>query len=69
MIIKKMLPVLKQLVLHYPKKTYLLTMGGVYNELNDQPRMTAMYQAMYDQNLLDKESELVTLASLNLSEG
>ncbi len=64
----KMLPVLKQLVQHYPKKTYLTTMAGVYNELNDQKRMTAMYQAMYDQNLLDKESEIVTLASLQLSE-
>ncbi len=65
---RKMLPVLKQLVTHYPKKTYLLTMGGVYNELNDSPRMTAIYQAMYDQKLLDKESELVTLASLQLQQ-
>jgi len=65
---KKMLPVVKQLVQHYPKKTYLLTMGGIYNELDDQPRMTAMYQAMYDQGLLSKESELVTLASLQLSQ-
>jgi len=65
---RKMLPVVKQLVQHYPKKTYLLTMGGIYNELNDQPKMAAMYQAMYDQNLLSGESELVTLASLQLSE-
>lgn len=64
---KKMLPVVKQLVQHYPKKTYLLTMGGIYNELDDQPKMTAMYQAMYDQGLLAAESELVTLASLQLS--
>ncbi len=64
---RKMLPVLKQLVQHYPKKTYLLTMGGIYNELDDQPRMAAMYQALYDQNLLSSESELVTLASLQLS--
>lgn len=65
---KRMLPVLKQLVQHYPKKRYLITMGGVYNELNDTPRMTAMYQALYDQNLLDQESEVVTLASLQLSQ-
>jgi len=64
---RKMLPVLKQLVQHYPKKTYLLTMGGVYNELDDQPRMTAMYQALYDQNLLSGESEVVTLAQLNMA--
>ena len=64
----KMLPVVKQLVQHYPKKTYLLTMGGVYNELDQPARMTAMYQAMADQNLLNSESELVTLASLQLSQ-
>lgn len=64
----KMLPVLKQLVQHYPKKTYLLTMGGVYNELDDAPRMSAMYQAMYDQGLLDQPSEIVTLASLLMSQ-
>jgi tetratricopeptide (TPR) repeat protein len=65
---KKMLPVVKQLVQHYPKKTYLLTMAGIFNELDDQPRMTAMYQAMYDQGLLANESELVTLASLEMSQ-
>ncbi len=65
---KKMLPVVKQLVQHYPKKTYLLTMAGIFNELDDQVRMTAMYQAMYDKNLLTTESEVVTLASLQMSQ-
>ena len=65
---RKMLPVLKQLVQHYPKKTYLLTMGGVYNELDDPKRMAAIYQAMNDQGLLTTESEIVTLASLLLSQ-
>jgi tetratricopeptide (TPR) repeat protein len=64
----KMLPVVKQLVKHYPKKTYLTTLGGIYNELNDQPKMTAMYQAMADQGLLTSESEIVTLASLLMSQ-
>jgi tetratricopeptide (TPR) repeat protein len=64
----KMLPVVKQLVKHYPKKTYLTTLGGIYNELNDQEKMTAMYQAMDDQGLLTSESEIVTLASLLMSQ-
>ncbi len=63
-----MVPVLKQLVQHYPKKTYLTTLAGVYNELDQQSKMTALYQALYDQNLLTSENELVTLASLKLSE-
>lgn len=65
---RKMLPVLKQLVQHYPKKTYLLTLGGIFNELDQPAKMTAMYQAMYDQGLLTSESELVTLASLQMSQ-
>lgn len=65
---REMLPVVKSLVQLYPKKRYLLTLGGIYNELDDQARMTAMYQALYDQNLLTAESELVTLASLNMSQ-
>lgn len=64
---RKMLPVVKQLVLHYPKKSYLVTLAGIYNELKDQPKMTAMYQALYDQNLLTP-SQRVTLAQLLLSE-
>ncbi len=65
---KQMLPVVKSLVQLYPKKRYLLTLGGIYNELDDQKRMTAMYQALYDQGLLTTESELVTLASLSMSQ-
>ncbi|MFT5573885.1 MAG: tetratricopeptide (TPR) repeat protein [Cryomorphaceae bacterium] len=65
---RKMQPVVKQLVLHYPKKTYLLTLAGIYNELDDQQKMTAMYQAMYDQGILTSESEVVTLASLQMSQ-
>jgi len=65
---RNMLPVVKSLVQLYPKKRYLLTLGGIYNELDDQARMTAMYQALYDQGLLSNESELVTLASLSMSQ-
>jgi len=64
---RKMEPVLKQLVQHYPKKTYLSTLGGVYNELNNQKDMTAIFLAMYDQGLQTNESELVTVASLMLN--
>lgn len=65
---RKMLPVLKQLVQHYPKKMYLMSIAGVYNELEQPANMTAIYQAMYDQGLVTSESEIVTLASLLLSQ-
>ena len=63
----KMLPVIKQLIQFYPKKDYLLTMAGVYNELGDRPKMTAMYQAMYDQDLLSSP-QVITLAQLHMAE-
>ena len=65
---QNMIPVLKKLITHYPKKTYMLALGGVFNELEDQPKMTAIYQAMHDQGMLNVESEIVTLASLLLSQ-
>jgi len=63
----KMVPVLKKLIKFYPKKPYLSTLAGVYNELNDQRSMTAIFQSMYDANLMSSESEFVTIASLQLS--
>lgn len=64
---RKMLPVLKQLVKHYPKKNYLLSLGYVYNELDDLKRMSAIYLAMYDQGMLSSESEINTVSSLLLN--
>jgi len=62
-----MVPILKQLIRYYPKKAYLTNLAGVYNELDDQISMTAIFQAMYDQGLSKSESEIVTVASLQLS--
>lgn len=63
-----MLPVLRQLVEYYPKKTYLLAVAGIFNELEDQPKMSAIYQSLYDHGILASESEIVTLSSLLLSQ-
>lgn len=64
---RKMLPVLKQLVTHYPKKNYLLSMGYVFNELDDLKSMAAIYLAMYDKGMLSTESEVNTVSSLMLN--
>ncbi len=64
---RNMLPVVKQLVKHYPKKNYLLSLGYVYNELDDINSMAAIYLAMYDQGMLKSESEINTVASLMLN--
>ncbi len=64
---RKMTPVLKQLIKHYPKKNYLLSLGYVFNELDDLKSMAAVYLAMYDQKMLKSESEISTVASLMLN--
>ena len=63
----KMVPILKQLIAFYPKKSYMLSLGGIYNELNQRESMTSIYQSMHDAGLLTSESELVTLATLQMS--
>ena len=64
---RNMLPVVKQLVKHYPKKNYLLSLGYIFNELDDYQSMGALYLAMYDNGLLASESELNTIASLMMN--
>ncbi len=65
---RKMLPPVKQLVKHYPKKNYLLSLGYIFNELDDIESMSALYLAMYDKGLLKSESELNTVASLMMNQ-
>ena len=63
----KMVPILKQLIKFYPKKSYMSSLAGVYNELEQQEAMTAIFQSMYDQGLSTTESEIVTVASLQMN--
>ena len=63
----KMVPILKQLINFFPKKSYMTSLAGVYNELENQEAMTAIFQSMYDQGLATSESEIVTLASLQMN--
>jgi len=62
-----MVPILKQLIKFYPKKSYMSSLAGVYNELEQQEAMTAIFQSMYDQGLSTTESEIVTVASLQMN--
>lgn len=60
----KVRDVLEQLVIGWPKKEYWTQLSGVYYELKDEPRQLGAYEAAYDQDLLEKSSELVQLAQL-----
>ena len=57
---------LKILIAGWPKKTYWLQLAGIFNELEEERSMLAIYEAAYTDGLLTTESELVTMAQLYL---
>lgn len=62
--IPKVTEILEILVVSWPKKEYWTMLSGMYGELNREQRQLGAYEAAYDQGLLIKGSELVTLAQL-----
>ncbi len=62
--LKKVTEILEILVVNWPKKDYWTMLSGMYGELNREKHQLATYQAAYDQGLLVKSAELVTLAQL-----
>lgn len=62
--LQKVTEILEILVVNWPKKEYWTMLSGMYGELNKEKRQLGAYESAYDQGLLDKSSELVTLAQL-----
>lgn len=56
--------VLEKLIKHYPKKDYWVQLSAAYGELKQEKRQLSTLEIAYRQGLLDKESELLTLAQL-----
>jgi len=61
---KKVTEILEILVVNWPKKEYWTMLSGMYGELDKTSRQLGAYEAAYDQGLLQKNGELVTLAQL-----
>ncbi len=64
---EKITDILKLLVKLYPKGEYFYQLSGRYAEKDDEPRQLAIIEAGYDGGYLTKGYELITLASLLLS--
>jgi tetratricopeptide (TPR) repeat protein len=62
----KMIDVLIQLITHYPKDTYVLTLAGVYSELGDTKKQLALAEVLYEKGLLSNSTHVVNLANLYL---
>ena len=50
------------LVKFYPKDSYILQLAGIYGELEENQRRLSLYDALYENGNLTKESELMNLA-------
>ncbi len=61
-----MIGVLEQLILHYPKDTYVLTLAGVYSELGNTKKQLALVEALYEKGFLDNPTHIINLANLYL---
>jgi tetratricopeptide (TPR) repeat protein len=56
----------KILLANWPKKRYWFSLAGAYTELGEDENLINAYAAAHDQDMLEKESELVTMAQLFL---
>lgn len=54
----------KILLVNWPKKRYWFSLAGAYTELGEEDNLINAYDAAHAQGMLEKESELVTMAQL-----
>ena len=54
----------KILLANWPKKNYWFSLAGAYTELGEDDNLMAAYDSAHTQGLLEKESELTTMAQL-----
>ena len=64
-----MIDVVKELITHYPKDTYILTLAGVYSELGDTKKQLALTEVLYEKGMLNTASHITNLANLYLLHG
>ena len=66
---ENMLEVVKELIVYYPKDTYILVLAGIYSELGDTKKQLALTEVLYEKGYLHNSSQIVNLANLYLLHG
>lgn len=61
---RKVRDIQKILLVNWPKKRYWFSLAGAYTELGEDNNLINAYEAAHTQSMLEKESELVTMAQL-----
>jgi len=64
-----MLKVVKELLVYYPKDTYILTLAGIYSEQGDTKKQLALTEVLYEKGMLNSASNVTNLANLYLMHG
>jgi tetratricopeptide (TPR) repeat protein len=64
-----MIDVVKELIVYYPKDTYILTLAGIYSELGDTKKQLTLTEVLYEQGFLNTSSHITNLANLYLLHG
>jgi tetratricopeptide (TPR) repeat protein len=63
----KVVEILDELLVHYPKKSYWIQLSAMYGELQDESKQLAALETAYVQKMLTNEQELVRMAYLYLN--
>jgi tetratricopeptide (TPR) repeat protein len=64
-----MIEVVYELIRHYPKDTYILTLAGIYSELGDTKKQLVLTEVLYEKGLLHGSSNATNLTNLYLMHG
>jgi len=64
-----MLKVVKELLVYYPKDTYILTLAGIYSEQGDTKKQLVLSEVLYEKGMLNNASNVTNLANLYLMHG
>lgn len=64
---KKVVSILEELLVHYPKKQYWLQLSAMQAELKSDSKQLAAMETAYMQGMLEKDRELVNMAYLFLA--
>ena len=66
---ESMIDVVRELIVYYPKDTYVLTLAGIYSELGDTKKQLALTEVLYEKGYLNTSSHITNLANLYLMHG
>ncbi len=64
-----MLKVVKELIVYYPKDTYILTLAGIYSEQGDTKKQLVLTEVLYEKGMLNNAANVTNLANLYLMHG